>query len=58
MPSNSNESQAVSRRGVEPVEPSEKLELGERLYPRADIDTLAQWAAEVHEFLDDAESRD
>jgi len=28
---------------------------GERLYPRVDAETLAAWASEVHEFLDDAE---
>jgi hypothetical protein len=36
----------ASRLGIAP---------GERLYPRADTDTLAEWTAEVHEFLDNAE---
>jgi hypothetical protein len=39
---------ATSRLGVTPLP-------GERLYPLADADTLAEWAAEVHGFLDDAE---
>jgi hypothetical protein len=39
----------------EPGAARREVEVGERLYPHVDSDTLAEWASEVHEFLDDAE---
>lgn len=46
MNSRSSNEPETSRRWINP---------DERLYPRADAETLSAWASEVHEFLDDAE---